>query len=190
MAVDDSIRLSSAGAIHQWANSPALLTPTYQFPGFPGTSCVDAQFAGVSAGTSFAASVANVDLLVIQLGTNDQVVPLGQPGDAKNAHTFYGNMRWVVETYLAAKPTLRIVLVTTQYNGFFSPPTAAATYAAATEAYGNSVGVPVINMYKLGGINANTVQTLTDKSDTVHPSAFNFAKIYGPVIAQGLLQVF
>ena len=139
---------------------------------------------------SFASSLANVDLLVIQLGTNDGVVPLGQLGDATNAGTFYGNMRWVVETYLNAKPTLRIVLVTTQYNGFYTPPSAAQAYASASEAYGNSIGVPVINMYKLGGVNANTISVLTNNSDTVHPSALGFAKFYGPVIAQGLQQIF
>lgn len=185
-------------AFECWGNPsvgdpPGTFNPSYIFPSSnPGEfgDCSDSAFIGVGSGANFASSLANVDLLVIELGTNDAIVPLGQLGDNTKAGTFYGNMRWVVETYLAAKPSLRVVLVTTQYNGFYTPPSAAQQYAAATEAYGNSVGVPVINMYKLGGVNTQTVSTLTNSSDTVHPSALAFSKFYGPVIAQGLQQIF
>lgn len=185
-------------AFECWGNppvggQPGSFNPSYVFPSSNTGEfgdCSDSAFIGITPGSSFAASLANVDMLVIELGTNDQIVPLGQLGDATNARTFYGNMRWVVETYLLAKPTLRVVLVTTQYNGFYTPPAAAGQYAAATEAYGNSVGVPVINMYKLGGVNASTVGVLTNNSDTVHPSPLGFSRFYGPVIAQGLQQIF
>ena len=136
---------------------------------------------------SFADSLSGIDVLVIALGTNDQAVPLGQLGDATNANTFYGNMRWVVETYLSAKPTLRVVLVTLQYNGFASA-SVNQQYAAATEAYGNSVGIPVINMFKKGGVNVITASVLT--TDSVHPATLGFTKFYGPVIAQELQLLF
>jgi hypothetical protein len=167
--------------------TPGVFNPSYVFPHF-GDSCADSQFIGVSAGMNFADSLANVDMMVIELGTNDQnVVPIGELGDATNAGTLYGNIRWVVETYLNAKPGMRVVLVTTQFNGFGTP-AVNEQVAWVTQNYGNSVGIPVINMFKIGGVNAITVNTLT--RDTVHPSDFGFANFYGPVIAQGLLQIF
>ena len=181
-------------AFECWGNppvggQPGTFDPTYVFPG-PFGSCGGSPytgFIGLTAGENFADSLSNIDVLVIDLGINDQAVPLGELGDATNANTFYGNMRWVVETYLNTKPTLRVVLVTLQYNGFATP-SVNQQYAAATEAYGNSVGIPVINMFKLGGVNANTVQVLT--RDTVHPSTLGFTKFYGPVIAQELQLLF
>ena len=67
-----------------------------------------------SDGNTLAQNIAGVDILVIQLGTNDQNhnVPLGFLGDPANAGTFFGNMRWVAENYLAAKPTMRVVFIT------------------------------------------------------------------------------
>ena len=62
-------------------------------------------------------------------------------------------MRWVVETYLAAKPTLRIVLITPQYS-VLAPPSTTIQYVNAITAYGNSMGIPIINMFTLGGVNA------------------------------------
>ena len=138
-------------------------------------------------GSTLAQIMAPVDLLVIEMGTNDTTVSLGELADATTARTFYGNMRWVVETYLKAKPTLRIVLVTVQFNGFASAATA-QQYAAAQVAYGHSIGVPVINMFELGGVNAITAPVLL--RDGTHPSDFGFANFYGPVIAQGLQRLF
>ena len=181
-------------AFECWGNppvggTPGSFDPTYVFPANYGSCAGSAYtaFIGISPGMTFADSLANVDLLVIDLGTNDQATPLGQLGDATTANTFYGNMRWVVETYLNTKPTLRVVLVTTQYNRFATP-AVNQQYAAATETYGNSVGIPVINMYKLGGVNVITEPVLL--RDSVHPSALGFTKFYGPVIAQHLQSIF
>jgi hypothetical protein len=160
--------------------------PTYVFP-YRSDSCSDPQFAGISAGMTLAQAVANLNMLIIELGTNDQYVPLGVLGDATNAGTFYGNMRWVVETYENANPAMRIVLVTVQYNGF-APVSTTQQYATATQAYANSIGLPVINMFNNGGLNAITAPVLT--IDSTHPSAYGFASFYGPVIAQGVQQIF
>ena len=54
--------------------------------------------------------------------------------------------------------------------------------------YGKSVGIPVINMFELGGVNALTAGSLL--RDGLHPSDFAFTNIYGPVIAQGLQHVY
>ena len=181
-------------AFECWGNPPVggvpgAFDPTYVFPANFG-SCAggtNTAFIGINPGMSFADSLANVDLMVIDLGTNDQSVQLGQLGDAVTANTFYGNMRWVVETYLNTKPTLRIVLVTTQYNRFATP-AVNQQFAEATELFGNSIGIPVINMFKLGGVNAKTEPVLL--RDSVHPSDFGFTHFYGPVIAQKLQSLF
>ena len=143
--------------------------------------------SGLTNGMTLAQSLANVDVQVIELGTNDQSVPLGSLGDATNAGTFYGNMRWIVEAYITAKPTLRVVLVTPQYNSY-APEATTQQYVNAMVAYGGSIGVPIINMNALGGVNALTVGTLT--RDGVHPSNVGFSTFYGPVIAQGIQNVF
>ncbi len=142
---------------------------------------------GLSDGMAFSDSLANVDLQIVALSTNDLGVPLGQPGDAAGAGTFYGNMRWVVETYLSAKPSLRLVLVTVQYNSIV-PGSVTQQYANAMVTYGNSIGVPVVDMYTLGGVNAISLSTLT--RDGIHPSDFGFTNFYGPVIAQHVQQIF
>jgi lysophospholipase L1-like esterase len=140
-------------------------------------------YGGSSEGNTLAQNLANVDVLIVELGTNDVFEPLGASGDPVTAGTFYGNLRWVCETYLAAKPSIRLVLVTVQYN------TNASSYwlrlyANAEEDYAKSMGIPVINMFNLGGVNAITASTLL--RDGVHPSDLGFANFYGPVIAQEL----
>ena len=160
-------------------------TASYVFPTV-GSSCGQNQM-GLSNGMSFAQSLANTDVQIIELGTNDQGTPLGELGDATTAGTYFGNMRWVAETYLQAKPSLRLVFVTLQFNGFAST-AVNQQYAAATAQYGNSIGVPVINMFELGGVNAITASALT--RDGIHPSDLGFSNFYGPVIAQGLQRIF
>ena len=142
---------------------------------------------GETGGNTLAQNLENVDVEIIELSTNDVISePLGQLGDPVTAGTFYGDMRWVVENYLGAKPTLRVVLVTIQNLPNFAP--AAGQYADAMVIYGNSMGVPVINMFALGGVNTITAPTLL--RDGVHPSDFAFANFFGPVIAQQVQQLF
>ncbi len=141
---------------------------------------------GIADETPFAQSLANVDVLLIDLGSNDQGETIGTLGDATNSGTYYGNMRWVVEAYLTAKPTLRIVLITNQYLGY--SPTKSGLFAAATVAYGNSMGIPVLNMFQMGGVNSLTMSSLTP--DGVHPNHFDLTTIYGPTIAQFVQSIF
>jgi hypothetical protein len=177
-------------AFECWSNPPVggtlgPFTASHTLSGVGGTCAGNS--LGIMDGSTFADSLANIDLELIELSTNDTSVPLGQLGDATNAGTFYGNMRWVVETYLSAKPSLRLVLITLQYNGLASTVTA-QQYANAMVTYGKSIGVPVINMYELGGVNAITAPVLL--RDDIHPSDFGFANFYGPLIAQGVMQLF
>ena len=177
-------------AFECWGN-PAVGAPignynaNYIIPAFQ-VPC-SAAMIGLTNGQTLAQSLASVDMEVIALGTNDQAVPLGQLGDAAYAGTFYGNMRWVVEAYLTAKPSLRLVLVSPQYNTEATP-AVTQQYVGAMVAYGQSIGVPVINMFKLGGVNALTAGALTN--DGTHPNPFGFANFYGPVISQGLQQIY
>jgi lysophospholipase L1-like esterase len=166
---------------------PGTFTPNYNYPNPIAGNCSGYQNTGLTDGETFAQSLANVDFQLVVLGTNDTGYALGQLGDATNAGTFYGNMRWVAETYLNAKPSLRLVFVTLQENGS-APTEVNQQYANATVAYCNSVGIPVINMYNLGGVNWITSATLT--LDGTHPSPLGFAKFYGPVIAQGVQKFF
>lgn len=138
-------------------------------------------------GASLAQNLANVDIEIVQMGTNDQDEPVGSLGDATTAGTFYGNLRWVVESYITAKPMLRLVLVTPQYNGY-KPPAITQRYVNAMVAYGNSIGVPVIDMFARGGVNAITASALT--SDGTHPNALGYQNYYGPVIAQELQRIY
>jgi lysophospholipase L1-like esterase len=144
-------------------------------------------YDGTSEGKTLAQNLANVDLEIIELGTNDPFDTVGAVGDATTAGTYYGYLRWVCETYLTAKPTLRLVLVTPQFNSQASP-SWLMQYSTAEQIYGNSVGIPVINMWNLGG--ANTVTATTMLRDGIHPTDFAFANFYGPVIAQELRRYF
>jgi len=178
-----------ANAFECWGNpplggSPGTFNADYPVPlGTCGTIDI-----GLTTGETLAQSLANVDLLVIELGTNDEYTPIGNLGDATNAGTYYGNMRWVVETYLAAKPTLRLAMVTLQWSTNTTP-NFIQQYANATVAYANSMGIPVLNMFTKGGVNSITAPSLL-RSDLVHPNDFSFSNFYGPTIAQFLQSIF
>ena len=180
---------SFATAFECWGN-PAVgaqvrsYNPNYALPG--GMPCSQ-ETTGITAGSTLSQALANVDVEIVELGTNDQAFPLGQLGDSASAGTYYGNMRWVVEALLSAKPALRVILVTPQYN-VNAAPANIQRYADATEAYGKSMGVPVINMFEKGGVNSINAAVLL--RDGTHPSDFGFRNFYGPVIAQGLQQLF
>jgi len=163
-----------------------VFNASYVAPGM-GANCGVFGFGSVD-GATLAQNMASVDVLVVELGTNDNgVIPVGQQGDATTAGTFFGNMRWVIETYQKANPAMRIVMVTPQYMNNI-PSSTTVQYVNAMVAYGSSVGVPVINMLALGGVNSTNYQTLLQ--DDVHPSNFGINNFYGPVIAQALQQIF
>ena len=144
-------------------------------------------FRAGTAGNTLAQDIAGCEVMFIELGTNDQGIPIGSLGDATSAGTFFGNVRWVDETYLEANPKLRIVHITPQYNRI-APLTVTMQYVNAIVAYGGSAGIPVINMLALGGVNDKSAPALT--RDGTHPSDYGFSHFYGPVIAQGISQVY
>ncbi len=140
-----------------------------------------------TVGSTLAQNLATTDMLLIRLGTNDVYLPLGNPGDATTAGTIWGDMRWVVETLLTAKPTLRIVLITPELNHFASP-TVIQSVVDAEIAYGGSMGIPVLDLYRTSGNNALTNMVYT--SDGTHPNYWSSTFVDGPAIAQFILRWF
>ncbi len=140
-----------------------------------------------STGNTLAQNLAMADMLLIRLGTNDQNITLGALGDATTAGTFHGNMRWVIETLLAAKPTLRIILITPELNHFGSPQ-AIQNVVDAEIAYGNSMGIPVLDLYRTSGNNPLTNSVYT--YDGTHLSNWAYQNVDGPAIAQFMLNWF
>lgn len=122
-------------------------------------------------GNTLAQNLANVDLLIVFLGTNDEGMvgqkQLGTINDAPGSGTFYAHMKWVVTQLLQAKPGMRLVMVTNEFNSQASAADDQAI-ADAEVAYANSMGIPVLNLFANGGNNALTTAVYT--RDGVHPS--------------------
>ncbi len=134
-------------------------------------------YGDVSAiGNTLAANLANTDMLLVRLGTNDQNIPLGSLGNAANAGTQYGNMRWVVKTLLNAKPTMRVILITPELNSFASLQNI-QNVVDAEIAYANSMRLPVLDLYRTSGNNALTNAIYT--YDGTHPSNWAFQNVDG-----------
>lgn len=150
-----------------------------------------------TSGHTLANDLASVDLLVIELGTNDggQYIGnnLGSPTDApsmKSNATLSANIAGVITTLLAAKPTLRIVWVTPWLDN----PTnnrAGCNSAACSAGINQAIvttcaayAVPVVNMLTESGINPSTWSTYL--IDGVHPSPTGGQKVIGPLVGQKL----
>lgn len=142
---------------------------------------------GGKDGATLAENLADSDLAIINLGTNDGNETIGHPGDEPNSGTAEGTLRWIVETLETANPKIRVVIVTPQLN-LFASAAAFKLLADAEAEYAGSAGIPVINMYRVGGVNPTNLMTMTN--DGVHPTKWAFDNFYGPVIAQYLMQIF
>ena len=166
-------------------------------------------------GNTLAQTLANVDALIVPLGTNDASLYAGKFGNLGDAYTATeaGAIAFALDAWIAAKPTLRIILVTPTYfsNGcttsgassgtgasstLLCTPSSATNSAAAEigaevniiVASGQSRGIPVLNMLQNGGIGPTTLGTFT--RDGTHPTDYHFTNIYGPAIAQFTIQWF
>lgn len=142
---------------------------------------------GGKEGATLAENLADSDMAIVELGTNDEGLPIGQYGDTAASGTSEGNLRWVVETIQAANPKIRVVIVTPEYNSYGTASNIKLLADAEVE-YAGSAGIPAINMLRLGGINSINLSALT--KDGVHPTQWTFDNLYGPVIAQQLMQIF
>jgi hypothetical protein len=138
-------------------------------------------------GNTLAQNLATTELLIIELGENDSTYAVGAPSDPTKAGTLWGNMRWVVEAYLTAKPTLRIVMIGNTYRG--DGPTLAAqqAVAAAEKAFAQSYAIPYLDLFNVGG-NSLFTNTAYTRTDFIHPNDFNFQNVYAPAVANFIEQ--
>jgi hypothetical protein len=165
----------------------SIYDPTYVYPGCS-TNCGTASEypdVGEASGSTFASNIADVDVLVIRLGTNDETYTVGTLGDATNSGTLYGNMAWVVQTILAANPTVRVLMVGPELNSQASLANIQAV-DAAEQTFANAYAIPYLSLLKVSGNNSFTTSTYT--RDGIHPSDWAFAHVDGPAIAQFIQQ--
>ena len=170
-----TIHAGTAIGVYNIANSP--------------NSCTGPGQTGNINGQTLAQNLAKVDIEVIELGTNDQNWTLGALGDATTANTFLGNLRWVVETYLQAKthpahrarhPAVQHVLHQRRLR-----PAVRRRHAGLWQEHGHPRHQHVRKRRR------QPHQRLQpDHRRAPIPNAFAFANFYGPVIAQGLQQIF
>ena len=164
-------------------------------PAFCGPAGVN---IGYKTGESLAQNLANVDLMIVALGTNDTVLVqdghTGTLSDDMHTDTLYGAMCWLLCQLHQANPAMRILVVTA--NGKFETPAmpsavilqGARDTAADEVIFANYYGDPACNMQAEAGSNLYTYNTLT--RDGVHPSDFAYSLVYGPKIASCVLAAF
>ena len=154
-----------------------------------GPICAAPGDTGNTDGNTLAQNLANVDLLIVYLGTNDiglsQQGRLGTITDAPGPATFYSQMQWVITALLTANPHMRLVMVTDEYNTWNAASDTRAI-ADAEVAYGQSMGIPVLNLFEKGGSNPLTVGAYS--RDGLHPSDWAFTHVVGPAIANFIQQ--
>jgi lysophospholipase L1-like esterase len=170
----------------------------YAFSNYNNGAAAPGDGSGTSpTGHTLAQDLASIDLLLIELGTNDggqyRTNNLGSPTDAPSmnpAATLSANIAGVITTVLAARPTLRIVWMTpwqdNPTNGHGGCDSAACG-TAVTKALVDvcqAYAIPVINMLTESGINSRTWSTYL--VDGLHPSQTGGEKIIGPLVGQKL----
>lgn len=136
---------------------------------------------GDVAGNTLAENLANVKLLVVELGTDDDTTTIGTLGDAPTAGTLYGDMNWVISTLQTANPTMRIIMVTPYYN-IQGSASVVQNIVNAEVSYGASMGIPVLNLLANGGFNSINYVTYLGSSG-LHVNAAGGA-VMGAAVAQ------
>jgi lysophospholipase L1-like esterase len=140
--------------------------------------------------TQLAAALANIDVVLIELGTNDgqNVAALGNPGDPPTAATEYGYISNAIYTLQSAKPGLSIGWIGPfQYNwadylGTGSTPAMTTQLVTAFKYVCASYGVPYLDMNAVSGINAENWATFL--RDGVHMTDTAYANKFAPLIAR------
>lgn len=123
-----------------------------------------------SAGAALtAADFADVDLVVLFMGTNEVGIPTGSITDSTSAATFYGYTKKFIETVLGWKPTLRIVITTLLPR---LDPALTVSVKARSECLreiATFYGCPVFDVEKICGL--NSLNSATYMTDSIHPNA-------------------
>lgn len=145
---------------------------------------------------------ANIDLTFSNAGTNDFGIysagvwtaprPLGAIGDTGASNTFYGDMYDIyIAKLLTWKPSMRLALATPlpRYDGGATGnPTnnngvTLQQYADAILAFGARHSIPVIDLFRLSGVNAATQATFY--VDGLHPNGTGYTRIV-PLVGKWL----
>jgi lysophospholipase L1-like esterase len=126
-----------------------------------------------------AAALAPYDLLTISMGSNDfgRNTFLGGHGDAPSQDSFYALVAWVIETMIGYKPTIRLVMTTPMQRFDQATPNAGGfvlqQYVDAIIQVAGDYAIPVLDMYRISGLNQYTLATYTP--DGLHPTALGYA---------------
>jgi hypothetical protein len=175
---------------------------TGTYSGTPVGGGSDSILHGITTGQTLAQAIANVDIMLIWLGTNDggcyynQVASttpsVGTPGDTPsmtgNCTAVYGK---TIEVLEAANPSMKVIFITPYFdnpsNGHGGCNSVPCVNAIVGAMVGEAAlyGVPVLNMLTASGIGmANWTTTL---GDGLHPSNIGFDKFASPAITHFLL---
>lgn len=173
--------------INQWSENYTLTNGVYKRKA-SSTPYPTVSF-GVAVGNTLAQDLANLDVLIIELGTNTPANSFGAITDPSTADTVVGNMKQMLDAVFAAAPTLRVFWVLP----YQANPAAAAMATQAQFIALNSIIKQVCMIYGVVAINMADVpinpQTwATYLRDGVHPTDACFANLYGPYIAKVMLQ--
>lgn len=111
-----------------------------------------------------AADLSTIEYLVIQMGQHDMLngIAAGTLTDTNNS-TYSGAWSIVISTLLERFPQLKILVLTPFYVD--NTATTLKDYALACNDICNSLGIPVLDLYKTGSFNQYTVPVYVDTND-------------------------
>ena len=139
-----------------------------------------AQITTGTFGNTYAQDIAQVDLMLIQLGANDiYSETLGSLTDTASTQSTYGYIRSLLEQLITIRPTMRIVWVTPNQMTS-TDDNRAGQLPGITQAILNvcaQYSVPVINMLANSGITAKNA-SLYLSSDGIHLNSLGFTNLY------------
>jgi hypothetical protein len=128
-----------------------------------------AQSNSGTAGNTIAQDLAGIDVVILELGTNNQSYTVGTTADSDTTDTVAGATRWTVESIEAAAPNARVIL-TTPINST-SRGAAMSPVAAMEEAIGPQLGAPVIDNYDHSPFGSAPVNAWMLATDGLHPTS-------------------
>ena len=188
----------------QGATAPGIdAFPGRTFDGFENGQSGTGAYVPLSA-----AVVADVDLMVVALGTNqDSSAGIGSATDAPSlSGTMSAQMRAMLETIMGFKPGMRVIVVGPYQTNRYNVPAGTdgllglwpGTYGAANaqsiavlknintamKAVCQLYGIPYVDMYDESGVNFTTSALWL--KDGLHPNSLGYGTFYAPYIASQL----
>ncbi|MEG8219013.1 hypothetical protein OSJ57_00035 [Sphingomonas sp. HH69] len=115
---------------------------------------VSSNFNFPPVGQTLAQSLATVDVVSFMLGANNGGIPAGTLADAAGTATVIGYLKYIVQAFLTAKPTIRVVPIILPYAGAGGG--SDNVIAQAYRDYCDDVGFPYVDLRRRSGINVLT----------------------------------